>query len=788
MMHVMRAQSRTITRVLAATLALCVTLPAAAGWNAMGKINAIPPLLNEKFGCSVAVDGDWMAVGASDSTIGAARSTGAVHLFKNDNGTWVYRQSLTQESPLMFQAFGNAVALRGNTLAVGSWGTSGFSGRAFVYTRDGADIWNLTATLAAADPQPAKPALFGWSLSLDLPSGAPPVLAIGRPNDASNSTGAVYVFEFDGTTWNQVTKLRAPDATAGDQLGTNVSIREGTLIAGAARRRRAFVFQRIDGQWTSTATLQDSGGLPTDGFGSSVASGGSFVAVGSPSRAASEGQTRAGAVTVFTESARSWRQTATITLETPRTSDNFGFAIVAAPTGPDGRPMLVVGAPGFDVPDVDSGAAFAYSLGTTGWTKQFSDLWSQQAVRGQFAGKALAISATGGLVALSSELPRGSIGGAFPMQWLAGNSGTPAIDNGPTDSGGTGGGSGAPSGGGSGSGSGSGGDGGDLSGGGTGDPNGNFGQGGRPRPLQPLPALPASFGSVTDTVIVDAGGVNSVVGLQIDGLQQFAGPEAKVLTTYPNTWTLAATGDANGDASGDLIWQDSDRKIAVWLRDGTNFTAKNTLRALAPAERIVGAMDFDGDGVDDVITRDTDTRKVHVLRMRNGTSTTEYDVDIPDLSWNVVPHGRESGLLLRQNGTGRVVQVTRNILTGDITSAEFPSPEPEALIEGMGDVDGNGTTDMVTRNPETDEITIWRLNRANNVVSARDLGIDGGRWKVEAVRDWDGNGCDDLLLSRGGSGKLVVLYLHVEGGLVKILKSRLIGSTGGAQVVDVTRR
>jgi len=106
----------------------------------------------------------------------------------------------------------------------------------------------------------------------------------------------------------------------------------------------------------------------------------------------------------------------------------------------------------------------------------------------------------------------------------------------------------------------------------------------------------------------------------------------------------------------------------------------------------------------------------------------------------------------------------------------------------MGDLDGNGTTDMVSRNPETDEITIWRLSRDNAVVSSRDLGIDGGRWRVEAVRDWDGNGCDDLLLSRGGSGKLVVLYMHFEGGVEKILKSRLIGSVGGSRVVDVTRR
>ena len=787
MMTVMRMHSRTLAWVLVAIAALGAVRPVSAGWNAMGKVNAIPPLLNEKFGCSVAVDGDWMAVGASDSTIGAARSTGAVHLFKNDNGTWVYRQSLTQENPLMFQAFGNAVSLRGNTLAVGSWGTSGFSGRAFVYTRDDAEVWNLTATLAAGDPQPGKPALFGWSLSLDTPSGAPPVIAIGRPNDAANSTGAVYVFEFDGTAWNQVGKLQAPDATTGDQLGTNVSVRNGTLVSGAVRRSRAFVFQRIDGTWTATATLQDAEGPPNDGFGSSVASGGSFVAVGSPSRSTPEGQTRAGAVTVFSESAGTWRKTATITLEVPRTSDNFGFAMAAAPSGPDGRPMLVASAPGYDVPDLDSGVAFAFSLGPSGWTKQFSDLWSQQALRGQFAGKALAINATGSMVVLSSDLPRGSIGGAFPMQWLAGNSGTPATDSGSTGTGdGTSGGSGGGTG--TGSGSGSGGDGGDLSGGGTGDPNGNFGQGGRPRPIKPLPALPASFGSVTDTVIVDAGGVSSVIGLQIDGVQQIGGPEARVLTTYPNTWSLAATGDANGDASGDLIWQDSDRKIAVWLRDGTDFTAKNTLRALAPAESIVASMDFDGDGVEDVVTRDSDTKQVNVLRMRNGLPTTEYNISLPDLTWRVVPHGRESGILLRQDGTGRVVLVSRDLITGVISSSNFPSPEPGAVIEGMGDLDGNGTTDMVSRNPETDEITIWRLSRNNEVLSSRDLGIDGGRWRVEAVRDWDGNGCDDLLLSRGGSGKLVVLYMHFEGGIEKILKSRLIGNTGGARVVDVTRR
>ena len=36
--------------------------------------------------------------------------------------------------------------------------------------------------------------------------------------------------------------------------------------------------------------------------------------------------------------------------------------------------------------------------------------------------------------------------------------------------------------------------------------------------------------------------------------------------------------------------------------------------------------------------------------------------------------------------------------------------------------------------------------------------------------------------------ELVVLYLHFEDGIVKILKSRLIGNVGGARVFDVMRR
>lgn len=788
---VFMAASPRLTRFIARFAALLLAAPALSGWAPMGKVNAVPALLNEKFGCSVAVDGQWLAVGASDSTLGAMRSTGAVHLFRNDGGTWVYRQSLFQENPLAYQAFGNAVALRGDTLAVGSWGTNRFGGRVFVYNLGANGIWSLATTLDAADPQPSKPALFGWSLSLDTPAGAPAVIAVGRPNDGALSTGAIYLFERVDGTWTQAAKLSMPDATNGDQLGTTVSVNGGTVVAGISRRRRAAIFERVEGVWSYATSLVDAGGATGDGYGSSVASAGSIVAVGSPSRASAAGATKAGAVTVFERANGAWAQAATLTLGAPVTGDNLGYAVATRAAGPGGRAIIVASAPGFDLPNTDAGAGFAWTRQPSGWQRDSTDLWSNQALRGQFAGKSIAISASGTLVALGTDSPRGSIGGVFPMQWSADSTGSSATRDGSGTSSGSGTGttSGSSSSGSGGNPSGGGSDSGDVGGDDASDPSGTFGQGGRPRPLQPLPGLRSTFGTVTDTVIVDTGaGLQSVVGLQTDGVQRFGEPVATVLATYPAGWRLVATGDANGDASGDFVWQDNDRKIRVWLRDGSTFLAQNTLRDLGPREQVMACVDFDGDGIADVVTRDDDTRQVNVLRMRNGLSTTEWSVPIPSLDWRPLPQTLDTGMLLRNDATGEVVRVGRDPLSGDVFSEAVPSPDRDTSIEGVGDVDGDGAPDLVCRNPGEDEISLWRLDRRLRLIAARDLGIDGGAWKVEAVRDWDGNGCDDLLLSRGGGGRLVVLYLHKQDGIVKILKSRLIGNTGGARVVDVTRR
>ncbi|MEI6024549.1 MAG: FG-GAP repeat protein, partial [Phycisphaerales bacterium] len=425
-----------------------------AGWVIKDKLNAFPALAKEKFGCSVAADGNWLAVGASDTAIVGFRSTGAVHLFERVGDQWFLRQTVFHPTPSTYQAFGNSVALRQDHLVVGSWGSNGYAGSVFVFTLGADGRWTPASTLNASDPQPSKPALFGWNVSLDMPATGNGVIAVGRVNDGTLSTGAVYVFEGRNETWSQVAKLSASDAARSDQLGTCVSVRDGTIIAGVPRRRVAYIFTRsLSGStpvWSQAAKITPSFVATGDNFGYSVASAGSFVAIGAPNRAGTNNENRAGAVTVFYNTGGNgtlWSEGATLTARNPVANDLFGYSIGASTLPNSSQGILVASAPSCDTENMNSGAAFSFRGSANSWSMDDSDLWTKVALTNQNIGKSLGISADGSVAVLATDGPTSSIGGAFPFQYDPSSSSGNGMIGGGNSAGSTGGITGGTSGG-----------------------------------------------------------------------------------------------------------------------------------------------------------------------------------------------------------------------------------------------------------------------------------------------------------------------------------------------------
>jgi hypothetical protein len=85
-------------------------------------------------------------------------------------------------------------------------------------------------------------------------------------------------------------------------------------------------------------------------------------------------------------------------------------------------------------------------------------------------------------------------------------------------------------------------------------------------------------------------------------------------------WHLMATADLNGDGQPDLLWQDSDGSVAVWLMNGqvATQTVRLTTTPVDRSWRIVGSGDFNGDGYTDILWQHADGRVA--VWLMNGTS------------------------------------------------------------------------------------------------------------------------------------------------------------------------
>ena len=276
---------------------------------------------NDQFGFSVALSGDTLAVGAvgknSDGNINVKTDVGAVYVFTRDNnGDWAQQDFLQAFNAEAGDLFGGAVALSGDTLAVGAVGKNSDVtneidvGAVYVFTRDNNGDWAQQDFLQAFNAEAGD--LFGGAVALSGDTLA--VSAAGKNSDVTNEidVGAVYVFARDNNgDWAQQDFLRAFNAEENDQFGFSVALSGNTLVVGAIGKNSdvtneidvgaVYVFIRDNsGDWAQQDFLQASNAAQSDEFGFSVALSGDTLAVGAVGKnSAGNIKTDVGAVYVF---------------------------------------------------------------------------------------------------------------------------------------------------------------------------------------------------------------------------------------------------------------------------------------------------------------------------------------------------------------------------------------------------------------------------------------------------------------------------------------------------------
>ncbi len=196
------------------------------------KSNDIHP--NDSFGFSVSLNGERLAVGATNE-VQMAGSVGAAYVFqRNGSGVWTQDQKLTEAGLQIAARYGYSVDLDGDRLAVGAYAADTAhtdAGKVFVYEKG--TVWNRTATLTGSASSGYD--YFGVSLDLEgdrLVVGS--TREIGQSNPASRA-GSVYLFALgSGTGWQETHRLQASDGTGSNLFGRSVRLVGDQLVVGAA--------------------------------------------------------------------------------------------------------------------------------------------------------------------------------------------------------------------------------------------------------------------------------------------------------------------------------------------------------------------------------------------------------------------------------------------------------------------------------------------------------------------------------------------------------------------------
>ncbi|MCZ6837385.1 MAG: FG-GAP repeat protein [Planctomycetota bacterium] len=241
---------------------------------------------NDRFGQSVSLSGNVLAVGAWLSTNEAGDYTGAANVFRYDGSSWVQETRLFPPDDGNGDWFGENLSLCDDVLLIGAAGHSAFGqrvGAAYVYRHDTESLtWILEAKLMASDG--ADLDYFGFRLDLH-----DDVALIGSPfkDDPGENSGSAYVFRFDEitSTWLEEAKLLPSDGATRDVFATDLVLRDDvayvcTLNGDGIFSDSGSVYRfRFDGaNWTEEIELFPS--YDGDHFGSSIVERAGEILVG----------------------------------------------------------------------------------------------------------------------------------------------------------------------------------------------------------------------------------------------------------------------------------------------------------------------------------------------------------------------------------------------------------------------------------------------------------------------------------------------------------------------------
>ncbi len=262
--------------------------------------------------------------------------------------------------------------------------------------------------------------------------------------------------------------------------------------------------------------------------------------------------------------------------------------------------------------------------------------------------------------------------------------------------------------------------------------------------------------------------------------------------TTSNSPVNIAVGDLNGDGKPDIaVVNAGSNNFSVFINNSSagtiGFATKVDITTLHPNIRAIAIADFDGDGLNDVVTSSSSNNTL--LTYRNVTSlngafnavpaqgitvnATPYSIVVQDLNGDGKPD-----IAVAHNSSDRISVIQNQSVVGtfmfasrvDITSGTTSSPQICSIV--AADFDGDGKPDLAALNQGDNTVSVFKnLMTAGALIDASSFAnkVDfatGPSPSALTVGDLDGDGKPELVTSNYGGNSASILRNTSSSGSI----------------------
>lgn len=232
---------------------------------------------------------------------------------------------------------------------------------------------------------------------------------------------------------------------------------------------------------------------------------------------------------------------------------------------------------------------------------------------------------------------------------------------------------------------------------------------------------------------------------------------------------LAGAGDVTGDGRPDLVGRDAGESL--YVHRGGKLSQRTLVRGnFAGVDSISGLGDYTNDGSADLVLRTAKKGKAYVLPSRgNGTfghllGPLKSLTGLTDISSGGQLTGNRAPDLVARSGDRLVVVASRGTYHASRPIATGTSLAAADLLLNVGDWDGDGKGDIVTRVAATGALELRRGNGRGQFVAPAALGAGFATVShLAAVGDMTGDGYPDLMGQPSGQGMRIYPGRGVSG-------------------------